>query len=82
MFGWKDGGEKLLQLTREGRWKEMNTAISDVMLDEFVVSAPYGEIALKLRERFHGLVDRITLPVPEDPAHDALAFAEIASLRS
>jgi hypothetical protein len=52
------------------------------MLDEFVVAAPYGEAAGMLRQRFRGLIDRFTLPVPENPAHDTLASAEIALLRA
>lgn len=82
MLGWKPVGEALLQLTREKRWKEMNAAIPDAMLDEFVVAAPYDEAAAVLGDRFGGLVDRITVPVPANSAHDALASGLIAALRA
>ncbi len=82
LFGWKSVGETLLQLTREKRWKEMPAAINDMVLDEFVVTASYAEAAGRLRERFQGLADRVTVPVPDDPAHDAMAAKLVATLRT
>lgn len=82
LFGWKAVGESLLQLTREKRWQEMNTVLTDTVLDEFLVTGSYAEAAPILKARFAGLVDRITVPVPEDPAHDALAAGLVAALRA
>ncbi|MBK7250745.1 MAG: TIGR03617 family F420-dependent LLM class oxidoreductase, partial [Gammaproteobacteria bacterium] len=44
LFGWKEVGERLLALTREGRWKEMAAALPDHVLDEFLVSGRYEEL--------------------------------------
>jgi probable F420-dependent oxidoreductase len=82
LFGWKSVGEGLLQLTREKRWQEMNTVLTDTVLDEFLVTASYDEAAPILKARFAGLVDRITVPVPADPAHDSLAAGLVAALRA
>lgn len=70
LFGWRDRGERLHQLTREGRWKEMTDVISDEMLDAFVPTAPYAEIADVLKEWYASVTDWIVLPMPADPAHD------------
>ncbi|MCX7162188.1 MAG: TIGR03617 family F420-dependent LLM class oxidoreductase [Rhodocyclales bacterium] len=82
LFGWKNVGEQLLQMTREGRWKEMPAALPDTLLDEFLVSARYDQLPEILLARFGGLVDRITLTVPENPAHDQATAAAIAATRA
>ena len=80
LFGWKQRGEKLHELSRAGRWDEMTDLVSDEMLDTFATSAPYAEVADVLRERYASLTDWITFPVPADPAHDASAARAIRAL--
>jgi hypothetical protein len=82
LFGWQDRGERLRELSRQGRWGEMATLISDEMLDTFVPTAPYGEVADLLRERFGELCDWITFPMPEDPARDAACRKAIDALKT
>ena len=82
LFGWKHVGEQLLQMTREGRWKEMSAALPDTLLDEFLVSGTYQQLPEILLARFGGLVDRITLTVPENPANDQATAAAIAATRA
>ena len=82
LFGWKDVGERLLALTREGRWKEMATALPDHVLDEFLVSGRYEDLPDALETRFGGLVDRITLTVPSDPKDDAACARAVAAIRA
>lgn len=81
LFGWKSVGETLLQLTREKRWKEMPGAIPDEMLNEFLVAGTYAEAAPLLCQRFGGLVDRITVPVPAKAEDDPLAAELVAALK-
>ena len=81
LFGWRDVGEKLHRLTREGKWGEMAGAVSDEMLDALVPQAPYSEIAALLKDWYGGLATRINFPVPGDPADDALAARAIAELK-
>jgi len=81
LFGWKERGERLHALTREGRWAEMNEVIDDAMIDTLVISAPYAEMAARLREWYGGLTRWITFPMPADPAHDAEAGKLVAELR-
>ena len=82
LFGWKDRGEKLHALTRAGRWADMPAVLSDEMLDTFVPTAPYAEIAHVLRERYADISDWITFPTPANPANDASCRKAIEALRS
>jgi probable F420-dependent oxidoreductase len=82
LFGWRDVGEKLHRLTREGKWGEMAGAIRDDMLDALVPHGRYAEIATVVRDWYGGLATRINFPLPSDPADDALAARAIAELRA
>jgi len=82
LFGWRERGERLHQLTREGRWAEMPVLVTDEMLDELVPTAPYAEIGAVLRERYASLGHSVTFPLPEDPAQDREVATVIAGLQS
>jgi len=82
LFGWKEVGERLHQLTREGKWGEMKAAISDEMLNTFVPTATYSEIPDVLRSWYGELSTRITFPMPDDPSKDPEAAKAIAKLRT
>lgn len=74
--GWGHVHEELLRCTREGRWEEMETLLTDAMLDVLVPSAPFGHIAELLLERYAGLAEGICLRMPKDPSQDG-AFAKV-----
>jgi hypothetical protein len=59
----------------------MTPVITDEILDELVVAAPYAELPDVLRERYGGLADSISFPVPKDPSEDGEAAKAIARLR-
>lgn len=59
--GWEAAGEQLSSLAARGEWAAMPALISDEMLAEFAVAAPPAELAARLRERYAGLLDRVTL---------------------
>lgn len=81
LFGWQDRGEQLLQMTREGDWQGMVKIIDDEMLDTFVPSGAYEEIADVLVDRFEGLSTMINFPVPDKPSDDQAAARAIAKLK-
>ena len=68
-------------MTRAGEWARMTEILDDEMLEKFVPRGTYDEIDRVYRERFEGLTSRVTFPMPEDPADDALAAEAIARLR-
>ena len=59
----------------------MSGVISDEMLDTFVPTAPYSEIARVLEEWYGDLTGWLIFPVPSDPRHDPQAAQVIAHLR-
>jgi probable F420-dependent oxidoreductase len=81
LFGWRDRGEHLHQLSREGRWDEMTAVVSDELLDAFVPSAPFSEITDVLGEWYGCLTDWITFPLSADATHDHEVAKVVARLR-
>ena len=81
LFGWQAKGQQLLDLTRNGSWEKMPEIITDEMLDRFVPSGTYDEIAAILIQRYAGLTGRITFPMPDDPADDPLVAGVIRQLQ-
>jgi len=67
LHGWGELADQLNSLSRRRAWAEMTALISDEVLETFAVT---GDVAAGLRERFGGLVDRISLypPYQVDPA--------------
>jgi probable F420-dependent oxidoreductase len=81
LFGWRERGERLRGLAREGRWDEMSAVLDDEMLDAFVPSAPFEALADVLREEYAGVADAIALALPVDSADDAALGRVIEGLR-
>ena len=81
IFGWKERGEHLHRLTREGKWDDMRDVVDDAMLDTFSPTGTYAEIAGVLADWYRGLTDWILFPLPKDPARDADAAQAIGQLR-
>jgi probable F420-dependent oxidoreductase len=67
MHGWLDFGERMNQLTKEGKWNEMWKEVPDEILHEFAVVAAPDELPHALRERYAGLLDRVGYYFPFDP---------------
>ncbi|MFA5885466.1 MAG: TIGR03617 family F420-dependent LLM class oxidoreductase [Acidimicrobiia bacterium] len=69
LYGWRDVGERLRRMIREGRWGELAPEITDEMLDVLVPTGTYAELPAVLHERYDGLAQEIGLPLG-DPADD------------
>jgi probable F420-dependent oxidoreductase len=82
LFGWRDRGEELRRLFREGRFGEMPAALGDEIVDAFVPTARFEELAGVLREEYAGVAHAIALALPRDPADDAALGRVIDELRS
>jgi probable F420-dependent oxidoreductase len=59
--GWGEVNERLFAMSIEGKWQEMAAGITDEMLNEFAVIGTYDELVPKIKERWGGVMDRITL---------------------
>lgn len=68
--GWGDVQPALAALAKDGRFADMGDVIDESMLRQFAVVAQPDEIVAQVRERFGGLVDRVSFytPYPSDPA--------------
>ena len=60
LHGWGDIQPELNALSKRGEWPAMAQLIPDEMLDAFAVVARPADVASRLRERFGGVVDRIS----------------------
>ncbi|MBA3532749.1 MAG: TIGR03617 family F420-dependent LLM class oxidoreductase [Ardenticatenales bacterium] len=58
--GWEGVAEQLSQMAARQKWAEMPALISDEMLATFAVIAPYDRLAQAVRERYDGLINRVT----------------------
>jgi probable F420-dependent oxidoreductase len=67
LHGWGDAADRLGGLARQGAWSEMPSVVDSEMLRAFAVVAPRDDLARALRERYDGLVDRVTLYLPFRP---------------
>lgn len=71
LFEWQEKGEKLLACTRNNDWEKMSALIDDDMLDTFVPSATYSDIASILKNRYSAIDATVNFPLPENPKDDS-----------
>lgn len=81
LFGWRQEGEYLRQLTRENRWDEMPGVLTDEMLDAFVPAARYEELADLFIAQYGDSVSTFSIELPEDPKHDVAIAAMVKKLQ-
>ena len=62
--GWGDLSAKLHRKSVEGDWSGMADLMTDEMLEAYAVVGPRDEIVPRLRERYDGLVDRVSPYIP------------------
>ena len=62
--GWGDLQPELNRLSKQGRWDEMGTLITDDILEAFAVVAEINDVVEKFRNRYDGLVDRTMCSLP------------------
>jgi probable F420-dependent oxidoreductase len=65
--GWEGVGERLGAMAREKKWREMPALLTDEMLAAFAVEAAPDEVGPALKERYEGLIDRVSLYLPFVP---------------
>jgi len=77
--GWEGISPELHQKSLDGDWQGMTRLITDEMLDTIVVSGTYESIGSKLRERYAGLLDRISLYQPYEVSVDEVRQARLVT---
>ena len=62
--GWSEVGLELHEMSKERRWAEMPSRITDDMLDEWAIVAGRDDLAAEVTRRCDGLFDTVLLDVP------------------
>jgi RNA:NAD 2'-phosphotransferase (TPT1/KptA family) len=68
--GWQDLGHKLNDMSKKGQWEQMTAEVSDDIVHEFCAVGRFDQISDKIRQRFAGSVDVVSLP--DDTPSDLL----------
>ncbi len=71
--GWGDLQPELNAMSKQGRWQEMTTLISDEILHTIAACGSPAEVAAHVRDRVDGVGDRVCLYQTGPIATDALA---------
>lgn len=81
VHGWGDLQPELNKLSKQGKWDEMGTLITDDILEQFAIVAENVDDAPdKFRARWSGLVDRTTGRLPaRDDDHARELLGKLAS---
>ncbi len=77
MHGWGELQTELNIMSKRGEWVEMGERITDDILDAFAVVAEPDQVAAKLKERFGGLVDRVTCNFPQATPEQRREYIEV-----
>ena len=75
--GWEAVGPELHRKSIAGDWQGMAKLISDEMLDAVAVTGTYETIGKKLRERYAGLLDRVSLYQPYESMADESRYTAL-----
>lgn len=80
LHGWGELQAELNVMSKRGEWIEMGERISDEILDAFAIVSEPEDVANAVKERFGGLVDRVTCTFPH--ATDEQRRGYIETLRA
>jgi probable F420-dependent oxidoreductase len=67
LHGWEEVAEKLSSHAARGEWGEMFSLVTDEMLETFCLVTEAESLPAKLKERYSGIADRLTLYTPFVP---------------
>ncbi len=67
LHGWGDTREQLSRLAAKGRWDEMQSLITDDMLEVFALSGTWEDLPGLIMTRYEGLMDRVMYYLPFVP---------------
>jgi len=67
LHGWEEVAEKLSSLAAQKEWGQMFTLITDEILETFCLVTEAESLPEKLKARYEGIVDRLTLYTPFVP---------------
>jgi probable F420-dependent oxidoreductase len=72
LHGWGDVADELHRLSLQGEWDAMATLIDDDILNAFAVVATTDKLAAALKDRCHGVIDRVMPTFPRTLSTDTV----------
>jgi len=81
LHGWDDLHGQLNSLSKQGKWVEMGSLITDEILNTFAVVGPPNNVAGELHRRYGDVIQRISFyaPYASDPTTWSSVIADIKS---
>jgi probable F420-dependent oxidoreductase len=81
LHGWNDLHGQLNSLSKQGKWVEMGSLITDDILNTFAVVGPPNHVAGELHRRYGDVIQRISFyaPYASDPTTWSGVIADIKS---
>lgn len=70
VHGWSDVAERLSSLSKQQRWDEMETHVTDEMVETIAVVAPHDRLAQAVRARYEGVCSKVELSIPVESTDD------------
>jgi len=81
--GWSDVADQLTALAARAEWSAMASLIDDDMIDRFALRATWAELPAQLRQKYSGLLDRVSYYFPLVPGeNEAQWHATAAGVKS
>lgn len=81
LYGWADMQERLMLMIRQDKWDDLQTVVTDEVLDTLVPMALYEELPDLILGRWGDLAQGVTVPLPADPAHDGQVAEVVKALQ-
>ena len=67
LHGWEEVALQLGHMARKGQWDAMAGLVTEEMLHAFALVAPWADLPQAARQRYQGLVDRLSFYLPFTP---------------
>ncbi|MFQ5667760.1 MAG: TIGR03617 family F420-dependent LLM class oxidoreductase [Candidatus Binatia bacterium] len=77
LHGYLEVGQRLFQLSMQGKWRAMVDLVSDRMLDDFATVATYDDLGPMLKERWGDVASTLHLDLPPEVREDRTAARKI-----
>ena len=77
--GWGAVADQLKGLAAQGKWNDMPGLVSDEMLDRFALRGSWTELPAMLRQKYEGLLDRVSYYFPLVPGENEAGWRATAS---
>ena len=77
--GWSDVADQLKALAARGQWSAMPLLITDEMLDRFALRGSWAELPALLRQKYSGLLDRVSYYFPLVPGENEAGWRATAA---